>query len=95
MIEIDLVGAEKFFSKELQANAIFILPPNLEELEKRLKGRGTDSSENIQKRIKIAQKEIDDSKTKTFIQKTFVNSEFEDFYREAVAYLRGIYDLPY
>lgn len=41
-----------------QALAIFIMPPNIEELENRLRGRGTDSNEEIEKRLEKAQEEI-------------------------------------
>ena len=35
------------------------MPPSFEELEKRLRGRGTDSEEAILKRLEIAKKEMD------------------------------------
>jgi len=38
---------------------IFILPPSTEELKRRLRGRGTDSNEVIQKRLHNAQTEMD------------------------------------
>ena len=37
---------------------IFIVPPNLEELKNRLKSRGTNSKEEINKRLEVAKKEI-------------------------------------
>jgi len=37
---------------------IFIAPPSLYELERRLRGRGTDSEEKIQKRLARAREEI-------------------------------------
>ena len=41
------------------AIGIFIAPPSLEELEKRLRGRATESEENIQKRLKVAKIEME------------------------------------
>ena len=41
---------------------IFIAPPNLEELERRLRGRGTETEEKINKRLKGAIHEIEHSK---------------------------------
>lgn len=58
--DIDYQGAIniwKAFRKE--AVLIFILPPSMEELEKRLRGRATDNEEIVQKRLKNAQKEIE------------------------------------
>ena len=37
---------------------IFLAPPNLSELEKRIRGRGTESEEAIRDRLKIAKKEL-------------------------------------
>lgn len=57
--DIDYQGAiniGKAFPKE--SVLIFILPPSMEELEKRLRGRGTDDEEIIQKRLRNARKEI-------------------------------------
>lgn len=42
-----------------QALAIFVQPPSLDVLEKRLRGRGTDSEEKLQERIVKAQKELE------------------------------------
>ena len=40
------------------ATTIFILPPDMAELERRLRNRGTESEETIQKRLKRAETEI-------------------------------------
>lgn len=50
------VNIEKIFP---EAVLIFIMPPSFEELEKRLRGRNTDSEEAILKRLDIAKKEMD------------------------------------
>lgn len=44
-----------------QALAIFVMPPSLEELRKRLEGRGTDSAENIDRRVAKACQEMEDA----------------------------------
>ena len=43
----------------MKADFVFIKPPTYEELERRLRGRGTDSEESIQLRLKNAIKEIE------------------------------------
>lgn len=55
---IDVQGAMKIENKYSDALSIFIMPPNFEELERRLINRGTDSMDNIKKRLEIAKKEI-------------------------------------
>ena len=58
LLEVELVGARKVKEKRSDAIMIFIAPPTLMELERRLRGRGTDSEEKIQKRLTRAREEI-------------------------------------
>lgn len=58
VLEIDVQGAEQVKEKLPAAVAIFILPPAREELERRLRTRGQDSDEAIQRRLERAQQEI-------------------------------------
>jgi len=59
IFDIDIAGGLNI-KKQYSQNAIsiFIMPPSVAELEKRLKVRGTDSEENIKKRIDKAKYEI-------------------------------------
>lgn len=58
ILEIDWQGAQQVRQLIPEAISIFILPPSLAELEKRLTGRGTDSEEVIQRRMRDAQNEM-------------------------------------
>ena len=58
VLEIDVQGAEQVKRKLPASVAIFILPPAREELERRLRTRGQDSEEAIQRRLERAQQEI-------------------------------------
>ena len=51
ILEIDWQGAQQVRELMPEAKTIFILPPSREELEKRLRGRETDSDEVIAKRL--------------------------------------------
>ena len=55
---IDVNGAFNVRKAFPQAHLIFIEPPSLEDLKKRLEGRGTETDEAIQKRLDIASSEI-------------------------------------
>ncbi len=59
ILEIDVNGAEQIKKKMPEAVSIFIMPPSVEELHRRLSGRGTDSQEVIEKRMKSALTEIE------------------------------------
>ena len=56
---VDIQGAINIENIFPEAVLIFIMPPSFEELEKRLRGRGTDSEKAILKRLDIAKREMD------------------------------------
>lgn len=58
---------------------IFISPPSMEELEKRLRGRATDAEKVIQKRLENARSEMDCAPQYTF---QIINDDLEKAYRE-------------
>ena len=58
LLDIDWQGARQIRKQAPNAQGIFIIPPSLEELERRLVSRGTDSAETIQKRMLKANNEI-------------------------------------
>lgn len=58
LLELELVGAREVKRRLPEAVMIFIAPPSLSELERRLRGRGTDSEARIQKRLARAREEI-------------------------------------
>ena len=57
-LEIECNGALQVLSKVKDAISIFIIPPSIEELERRLRGRNTEGEEVIQKRLKKAEEEL-------------------------------------
>lgn len=59
MLDIDIQGTETFLESFPQTNTLFIYPTDFDALEKRLRGRGTETEENIQKRLSNAKSEID------------------------------------
>jgi guanylate kinase len=59
LLDIDVQGAAQLKDKLHEAVSVFILPPNRNELEQRLRSRGQDSKEVIQKRLDAATREIE------------------------------------
>jgi len=59
LLDIDVQGAEQIKRKLPEAVSIFILPPNRSELERRLRERGQDDEETIQRRLSTARREIE------------------------------------
>lgn len=58
ILEIEVQGCGKIKAKRPDCVSIFIKPPSLEELERRLRGRGTETEENIIKRLARAREEL-------------------------------------
>ena len=58
ILDIEVQGALQVCAKRPETVRIFIAPPSWEELENRLKSRGTDSEEKIQKRLVRAKAEL-------------------------------------
>jgi guanylate kinase len=58
VLVIDVQGARKVRRVGLPHVAIFVLPPNYEALENRLRGRSKDSDEAIRKRLEVAREEV-------------------------------------
>lgn len=58
LLEIDTQGALNVMETMPEGLYVFLLPPSLEELEKRLRGRGTETEESIARRLGAAKEEI-------------------------------------
>ncbi len=58
LLEIEVQGALQVKKNYPEATLIFLLPPSMEELESRLRGRATDSEETILKRLARADEEM-------------------------------------
>lgn len=61
LMDIDVQGARSVHEKMPEAHLIFIMPPSFEELERRLRGRATDSEEVIERRLAKAKSEMAES----------------------------------
>lgn len=81
LFDVDVKGGvniKKKFGDD--ALSVFVMPPSIKELAKRLKGRGTDSDEEIEKRLAKAQEEITYSKKFDFV---ILNDDLENAKQEA------------
>jgi guanylate kinase len=58
LLEIEIQGARQVRERRDDARFIFLLPPSMRVLEDRLSGRGTDSPEQIRRRLELARQEL-------------------------------------
>ena len=75
ILEIEIEGASNIKKLIPEALFIFIMPPSLKELVKRLKGRGTETNEKIIKRFNAAYKEVNEVTKYNYV---VVNDEIEN-----------------
>jgi guanylate kinase len=88
LLEIDWQGARQVRKAFPDAVSIFIMPPPpvLEELERRLRGRGQDTEEAIQRRLRAAREEISHAAEFDYV---IINKEFEEARRDLTAVVRA------
>ena len=59
ILEIDVEGAQAVIDQHPEAITIFLHPGSLDELERRLRGRGTDSEDAVRRRLEVARRELE------------------------------------
>lgn len=83
-LEIEVQGGLQVMKKYPDILSIFVLPPSLEILEKRLRERATEDNETIEKRLKEAEKEIS---FKDRYKYNVINDELEEAVNEILKIL--------
>ena len=85
LLEIELEGARQIRQSFPEALQIFLAPPNLSELEKRIRGRGTETEDSIRDRLEIANKELIAKKE---FDAVVVNKDIEKAFNEIEGLMR-------
>jgi guanylate kinase len=84
VLEIDVEGALAVLERFPDALTIFIRPESFPELERRLRGRGTESEEAVQRRLEVARREL------TFAER-YQHQVFNSSVDQAVEEIRAIF----
>ncbi len=87
LFDIDVQGGRQIAARVPDAVLVFILPPSLSELERRLRGRGSDSEEQVQRRLAVATAEIEAAAG--LYSHWLVNDDLEQATAELTAVLRA------
>eukprot|EP00878_Enallax_costatus_P014239 GHUV01014894.1.p1 GENE.GHUV01014894.1~~GHUV01014894.1.p1 ORF type:complete len:536 (+),score=178.69 GHUV01014894.1:286-1893(+) len=77
VMDVDVQGARQIRATGVPAYFVFIAPPSLEELEKRLRGRGTESPTSMSNRIKNARQEISSLNERGLFDYLLLNDDLE------------------
>lgn len=86
ILEIEVQGALKIMEKRPEAIFVFITPPSINELRRRLKKRGTESDEVIEERVSKAAGEIALAKKYDYV---IVNDALEDAVSDFFSVIRA------
>ena len=86
VLEIEVQGARQVRETMPEALQVFIAPPSREALRARLVGRGTDTPEQVDERLRTAERELE---AQAEFGRVVVNDRLEDALEELVAIVRG------
>ncbi|WP_018176513.1 guanylate kinase [Thioalkalivibrio sp. AKL8] len=86
ILEIDWQGARQVRAAVPDAHSIFILPPSRDELERRLRGRGQDEEDVIQRRLRDAESDCTHFREYDY---TVVNADFDQAVRDLACIFRA------
>ncbi|XP_030516526.1 guanylate kinase 2-like, partial [Rhodamnia argentea] len=87
ILDIDVQGARSVRRSPLKAIFIFIRPPSMEDLEKRLWARGTETEEQISKRLENAKAELEQGETSGLFDHSLKNDNLEECYQRLKEHL--------
>ena len=88
---IDINGANSVHNLKIPANFIGILPPSEEILEKRLRGRGTESEEVMKGRLDIAKAEVKRINEADFFNYKVINDDLNKAILDMIEKLKSLY----
>ncbi|MFH1604052.1 MAG: guanylate kinase, partial [Pseudomonadota bacterium] len=86
MLEIDWQGAQQMRRLFAATVGIFILPPSMNELERRMRQRGTDGEEVLQRRLAAAAEEMSHAAEFEYV---IINNDFDEACRDLIAIVRA------
>ncbi len=92
-LEIEYQGVEQLVKKAPEAVTIFLAPPSIEELERRLRARDTESEAAIQKRVEVAKYELTLADNKELFKYKVINEDVDTAVKEIVDILRSELDV--
>ncbi|KAJ2444052.1 guanylate kinase [Coemansia sp. RSA 2337] len=87
ILDIDVQGVKSVKNTDLGARFVFVAPPSEEELERRLRSRGTDDESSILKRLDAAKSELDYGNQKGSCDIKIVNDDLENAYKRLVDFI--------
>jgi guanylate kinase len=89
VLEIEVQGARQVRAAMPEAVQVFIAPPSLQALRARLVGRGTDDPAEVERRLRVAEEELEAQREFSHV---VVNDRLEDALHELAGIVTGALD---
>eukprot|EP01033_Poteriospumella_lacustris_P008342 gene8343-6020_t len=89
ILDIDIQGVQNVKRSALHCKYLFVAPPNFDELERRLRGRGTETEEKILVRLHNAREEVTYGTTGGNFDVVLVNDDLDAAFEKLVAQIRA------
>lgn len=87
ILKIEVKGAQKIRELYPEALSIFLLPPSMQILEKRIRGRGTEDEQDINRRLEIAKNEMLRSADYDFV---VVNDDLDEAANNVLSIIKAL-----
>ncbi|KAI0973054.1 guanylate kinase [Xylaria arbuscula] len=87
VLDIEMEGVKQIRKSSIDARFVFVKPPTFDDLEKRLRGRGTEDESSITKRLDQAKKELEYADTPGVHDIIIVNDNLDAAYKELENYV--------
>ena len=77
VLDIEMEGVKQVKASDIAARYVFIAPPSDAELERRLRGRGTESEDSVRQRLARAQDELAFGRQPGAFDRVIVNADLD------------------
>lgn len=81
ILDIEMEGVKQIKQTDLNPILVFIKPPTMAELEKRLRARGTETEDSLNRRLNRAKQEMDFGEIEGNFHKVIINDNIEEAYK--------------
>ncbi|XP_068626530.1 guanylate kinase isoform X1 [Battus philenor] len=87
VLDIEIEGVKQVKQTDLDPLLVFVMPPSIEELERRLRSRNTEQEEALKKRLETAQQEIEFGQQPGNFHIIILNDNLDKAYTELCKFL--------
>jgi len=91
ILDVEEQGVKNIKKSEITCKYIFISPPSIEELKRRLESRGTETVDSVSRRMATVNSAMEYSKSENSYDIVIVNTDLDVAYNELKTYILGLF----